>query len=96
MPTYEYECLECKKRFEVFQSINDKPVTTCSACNGKVRKLFGTAGIIFKGSGFYVNDYKKNGASKSKPGNGKGQAEKPADASSDSGSAASCSDGGSD
>lgn len=61
MPTYEYECLECKKRFEVFQSMNDDPIQTCTACKGKVRKLFGTAGIIFKGSGFYVNDYKKNG-----------------------------------
>ncbi len=96
MPTYEYECLECKKRFEVFQSINDKPITTCSACNGKVRKLFGTAGIIFKGSGFYVNDYKKNGASKGKPSNGKGHAEKPAGAPPDAGSAASSPDTPSD
>lgn len=63
MPTYEYECLECKTRFDVFQSINDEPVQSCVKCNGKVRKLFGTAGIIFKGSGFYVNDYKKNGGS---------------------------------
>ncbi|MBN1496955.1 MAG: FmdB family transcriptional regulator [Spirochaetes bacterium] len=64
MPTYEYECMECKNRFEVFQSIHDDPVQTCSVCSGKVRKLFGTAGIIFKGSGFYVNDYKKNGGSR--------------------------------
>jgi putative FmdB family regulatory protein len=91
MPTYEYECLECKKRFEVFQSIKDKPITTCGACNGRVRKLFGTAGIIFKGSGFYVNDYKKNGASRSKPANGMGQAEKPAGTTSDAGSTASSS-----
>jgi len=96
MPTYEYECLECKKRFEVFQSINDKPVTTCSSCNGKVRKLFGTAGIIFKGSGFYVNDYKKDGAAKGKPGNGKGQTEKTTGATADSCSGASCSEGASD
>jgi putative FmdB family regulatory protein len=61
MPTYEYECLECKNRFEVFQSMNDEPIQACSVCKGKVRKLFGTAGIIFKGSGFYVNDYKKDG-----------------------------------
>jgi putative FmdB family regulatory protein len=61
MPTYEYECLECKSRFDLFQSINDDPVEKCVKCNGKVRKLFGTAGIIFKGSGFYVNDYRKSG-----------------------------------
>lgn len=61
MPTYEYECLECKTRFDVFQSISDDPVQSCVKCNGRVRKIFGTAGIIFKGSGFYVNDYKKSG-----------------------------------
>ena len=60
MPTYEYECMECKNRFDVFQSINDNPVEKCVKCNGKVRKLFNTAGIIFKGSGFYVTDYKNN------------------------------------
>ncbi len=69
MPTYDYECLECKHRFEVFQSMTDKPVEKCVKCGAKVRKLIGPgAGIIFKGSGFYVNDYKKsssatNGAS---------------------------------
>ena len=66
MPTYEYECLECKNRFELFQSVNDEPVRTCASCNGRVRKLFSSAGIIFKGSGFYVNDY-KNAAGKSVP-----------------------------
>jgi putative FmdB family regulatory protein len=70
MPTYEYECLECKERFEVFQSMNDEPVQTCTKCKGKVRKLFGTAGIIFKGSGFYVNDYKKDGGARKGTDNG--------------------------
>jgi len=60
MPTYEYVCTECEHNFEVFQSMSDKPVETCEKCSGKVRKVFGAAGIIFKGSGFYVNDYKKN------------------------------------
>lgn len=68
MPTYEYECLECKTKFDVFQSMSDAPVDKCVKCNGKVRKLFGTAGIIFKGSGFYVNDYKKGDAGKRKSG----------------------------
>ena len=45
----------------MFQSINDDPIETCVKCHGRVRKLFGTAGIIFKGSGFYVNDYRKGG-----------------------------------
>ena len=69
MPTYEYECLECKNRFDVFQSISDNPVEKCVKCNGRVRKLFNSAGIIFKGSGFYVNDYKNvNGKRKSASG----------------------------
>lgn len=58
MPTYEYECLECKNRFEVFQSMSDAPVTDCEKCGKPVRKIFNSAGVIFKGAGFYVNDYK--------------------------------------
>ncbi len=63
MPTYDYECQECKNRFEIFQSMKDEPIKKCVKCGGKVKKLIGAgAGIIFKGSGFYVNDYKKNGS----------------------------------
>lgn len=59
MPWYEYECLECKHHFEVNQSMNDDPIEKCEKCGKKVRKLFNATGIIFKGSGFYVNDYRK-------------------------------------
>jgi len=59
MPTYEYKCNECDHTFDVFQSIKDDPVLKCENCGGKVKRLIGAAGIIFKGSGFYVNDYKK-------------------------------------
>ncbi len=69
MPTYEYECNECRKRFELFQSMKDEPVKTCSHCGGEVRRLIGAgAGIIFKGSGFYVNDYKGSKAACSSSG----------------------------
>jgi putative FmdB family regulatory protein len=68
MPTYEYECVKCKYRFDVFQSMNDDPVEKCVKCNGKVRKLFSSTGIIFKGSGFYVNDYKNNESSRKRTG----------------------------
>lgn len=61
MPTYEYECNECKYRFEVFQSIHDDPIKECVSCGSNVKKIFSSTGIIFKGSGFYVNDYKKKG-----------------------------------
>ncbi len=64
MPTYQYECMECKHQFEVVQSMKDEPVKNCEKCNGPVRKKFNAAGIIFKGSGFYVNDY-KNASKKS-------------------------------
>ena len=53
MPTYEYQCKDCKHLFDVFQSMNDKPVRICPECGGKVKKLISPgAGLIFKGSGF--------------------------------------------
>jgi putative FmdB family regulatory protein len=62
MPTYEYECQKCHHRFELFQSIKDRPVRTCPKCRGRVKRLLGTgAGLIFKGSGFYITDYRKPG-----------------------------------
>lgn len=74
MPNYDYECLECGKRFEVFQSMNDAKLTDCpqEGCGGKVRRLLGTGGgIIFKGSGFYQTDYRSSsyekGAKADKP-----------------------------
>jgi putative FmdB family regulatory protein len=62
MPTYEYECLSCGHKFEVLQSIKDKPITKCPECSKKVKKLISSAGgFIFKGPGFYATDYKKTG-----------------------------------
>ena len=59
MPTYEYECEECKRTFEQFQNMTDPPLEKCPECSGRVRRLIGGgAGIIFKGSGFYATDYK--------------------------------------
>ncbi len=60
MPTYDYQCTSCKHVFEVFQNINDKPINKCPKCGKKVKRLIGSgAGIIFKGSGFYATDYRK-------------------------------------
>ena len=67
MPTYEYYCTKCEHEFELFQPIADKPLTTCprELCGmkrwgkGKVKKKIGAgAGLIFKGSGFYITDYR--------------------------------------
>jgi len=61
MPTYEYECKSCAHNFEVFQSMSDEPLKNCPECGKEVRRLiFGGAGVIFKGSGFYVTDKGKS------------------------------------
>ena len=70
MPTYEYECAKCGKTFDFFQSMKDEPLKTCpdKKCKGKVKRLIGTgAGLIFKGSGFYITDYRKTKTEKAKP-----------------------------
>lgn len=56
MPTYEYRCKDCGNQLDVVQSFTDDALTTCEACGGPLRKLFGNVGIAFKGSGFYKND----------------------------------------
>lgn len=59
MPTYEYECEKCGISFEKFQSMKDDPIKKCPECDGAVRRLIGAgAGFIFKGSGFYITDYR--------------------------------------
>ena len=69
MPTYEYQCEKCGKRFEAFQSMRDESLRECpkELCrekkwgHGRVKRLLGTgAGLIFKGSGFYTTDYRSN------------------------------------
>jgi putative FmdB family regulatory protein len=62
MPTYEYRCEECEHIFEVFHGINENPQIACPECgdpDGVERLISAGAGLIFKGSGFYITDYKK-------------------------------------
>jgi putative FmdB family regulatory protein len=70
MPTYEYECKKCKKTFEIFQSMKEDALQICPEhlCRmkkwgrGEVKRLLGTgAGLLFKGSGFYITDYRSEG-----------------------------------
>ena len=56
MPTYGYQCTQCSYEFSVFQSMKDEPVKTCPECSGNVKRLLYPVGIVFKGSGWYVND----------------------------------------
>lgn len=56
MPTYSYACTECGNRFDEVQAFSDASLTTCPKCSGRLRKLFGNVGVVFKGSGFYRND----------------------------------------
>ena len=62
MPTYEYECTDCGHEFETFQSITAKPIRKCPECGKrKVERLIsGGAGLLFKGSGFYITDYRSD------------------------------------
>ncbi len=61
MPTYQYTCTECGEPVEAVQKFTDAPLTVCTACGGRLRKVFSPVGIVFKGSGFYRTD-SRNGA----------------------------------
>ncbi len=65
MPTYQYACTKCDHAFEAFQSFSDDALTTCPECQGEIRKVFSTVGVVFKGSGFYKTDSAPKPASKS-------------------------------
>jgi len=65
MPTYEYACRDCGTHLEVVQSFKDASLTECPSCSGQLRKVFSAAGIIFKGSGYYVNDTRSKPSSES-------------------------------
>lgn len=66
MPTYVYECSKCERQFEIVQKITDEPKKRCPTCRGKVfRVISGGGGIILKGSGFYVTDYRSGEYKKS-------------------------------
>jgi putative FmdB family regulatory protein len=72
VPTYQYACTACGHQLEAVQSFADDPLTECPACEGRLRKLYSSVGIVFKGSGFYRTD--------SRNGNGKGEGERKTEA----------------
>jgi putative FmdB family regulatory protein len=104
MPTYVYRCKKCKHRFELFHSITDETVKRCPRCKGKAERVpVGGAGILFKGSGFYITDYRsksyKEQAKQEKSGGSSGTSPSspgpPAGSSGSSGSSKSGPAGGS-
>ena len=66
MPTYSYACTECGNRFDAVQAFSDAALTDCPKCQGRLRKLFGNVGVVFKGSGFYRNDSREAAKSSAK------------------------------
>lgn len=81
MPTYSYACTQCDNRFDIVQSFSDDSLTECPTCAGKLRKLFNSVGIVFKGSGFYRNDSRSTSTSSE---SGSGDSAKPDSGSKDS------------
>jgi putative FmdB family regulatory protein len=76
MPTYEYACKSCGQHVEVVQSFKDDPLKTCAVCGGPLRKVFGSIGIAFKGSGFYRNDSRPAASSSEKSSSEKATSDK--------------------
>ena len=64
MPTYQYACTACGHRFEAVQAFTDDSLSVCPVCSGQLRKVYGSVGVVFKGSGFYRTD-SRNGKSAS-------------------------------
>lgn len=91
MPTYSYACTECGNRFDAVQAFSDDALTSCPKCSGKLRKLFGSVGVVFKGSGFYRTDNRESGKSSSNGSPAKSSESSSSSTSSDSSSSASSS-----
>lgn len=68
MPLYEYRCEACNQVHEALQKASDAPLTDCPACHEpRLRKLIGRVGVLFRGSGFHINDYSRGGGAKADP-----------------------------
>ena len=109
MPTYQYVCTTCDTPLEAVQSFSDAALTECPACTGRLRKVYGAVGVVFKGSGFYKNDSrdaakkkaeapaaKSEGSSGSPNGSSESGSSGGSSGSSDSGRSSGSSNGSSD
>jgi putative FmdB family regulatory protein len=82
MPLYEYICESCGRTIEAFQNFSEAPLTLCGRCGGKLKRLISPPAVRFKGSGWYVSDYKRSGATKESSDGGKAEGESPKESSS--------------
>lgn len=83
MPTYSYSCRDCGHAFDIQQAFTDDALTVCPNCGGSLRKVFGTVGVTFNGSGFYRTD-SRGGAKKTDSGAGSSSSGSSSSGSSDS------------
>jgi len=79
MPIYEYECVDCLKKFEVRRGFHDEEEASCPECAGEGRRMFSPVTVIYKGSGFYTTDYGRGNSTPSKRDNGAETESKPAE-----------------
>ncbi|MDS1115911.1 FmdB family zinc ribbon protein [Gordonia westfalica] len=92
MPTYSYACTECDNKFDIVQSFSDDSLTECPQCTGRLRKLFNSVGIVFKGSGFYRTDSRSGSSSSDTASSSSSSDSSSSSSSSTSGSSAGSSD----
>ena len=95
MPTYAYACTVCDHRFEAHQSFTDSSLTVCPECAGRLRKVFASVGVVFKGSGFYRNDSRSTNHGKISAGSSSSGSESGSNGSSSSSESSSSESSGS-
>lgn len=83
MPTYVYRCDDCGHQFEIFQRMSEDPIDTCPGCQSRVRRVIHPVGVVFKGSGWYINDSRSNGSAANEDSTSTGQANDGSDKSTD-------------
>ena len=94
MPTYQYQCPECGHAFEQVQSFSDDALTTCPECTGRLRKLFSSVGVVFKGSGFYKTDSRSSSSASTPATASSGSSDAGSSSASSAGSASTSSTSG--
>ncbi|MDZ4270860.1 MAG: FmdB family zinc ribbon protein [Mycobacterium sp.] len=86
MPTYSYACTECDNKFDMVQAFTDDALTQCPECDGRLRKVFGKVGVVFKGSGFYRTDSREASKTSAKSSGSNGSESSSSESSSSSSS----------